>query len=61
MEDMEGRTLVRRFTEELQGTTDLEVATQRAQVVQENNATATVRSRIQKRLIICVTLDFHCS
>jgi hypothetical protein len=50
MEDMEGRTLVRRFTEELQGTTDLEVATQRAQVVQENNATATVRSRIQKRL-----------
>jgi hypothetical protein len=50
MEYMEGRTLVRRFTEELQGTTDLEVATQRAQVVQENNATATVRSRIQKRL-----------
>jgi hypothetical protein len=50
MEDMEGRTLVRRFTEELQGTTDLEVATQRAQVVQENNATATVRSRLQKRL-----------
>jgi hypothetical protein len=50
MEYMEGRTLVRRFTEELQGTTDLEVATQRAQVVQENNATATVRSRLQKRL-----------
>jgi hypothetical protein len=50
MDDMEARTLVRRFTEELQGTTDLEVATQRAQVVQDNDATATEQSRIQKTL-----------
>jgi hypothetical protein len=50
MDDMEARTLVRRFTEELQGTTDLEVATQRAQVVQDDDATATEQSRIQKTL-----------
>lgn len=66
---MEGKTLVRRFTEALQGTTDLEKATQRAQIEQDKDATVAERLCVQKTLDMIdgntydppASVDMHCS